>query len=193
MERDNNLLRIHLIFHLLFPKMHRMNIFSSHLPLCMIHQIMRMPTNIQNFLILVFMISLPHNLIMMLIHSLLIRLNHYSTMIHLSTKSKPRRLSRHFSLSWWLCRAFTVLRLVSLLIRKFFKHSRLLITHLYALKINLTLRFYFLHSNYMIPTLMHWRNLTDQAQLHNVSGLPFSPLVVDRGQGNSYSQHLHAV
>jgi len=47
-----------------------------HLPLCVIHPIMRMPTNILNFLILVVVISSPHHLIMMLIHSLLIYLSH---------------------------------------------------------------------------------------------------------------------
>ena len=51
-------------------------IFSSHLPLCLIHQIMRMPTNILNFFILVFVIySLPHS-IMMLIQPLLIYPRH---------------------------------------------------------------------------------------------------------------------
>lgn len=53
-------------------------------------------------------------------------------------QQKPRRMSRHFSLSWCFCQALIVLRLVSLPIRKLFEHQRLLITHLYALKINHT-------------------------------------------------------
>ena len=58
------------ICHLSLVKTKRVNIFGYHLPLCLIHQIMRMATNILNFLILVVVIySLPH-LIMMLIQSL---------------------------------------------------------------------------------------------------------------------------
>lgn len=155
MERINYSLKIHLILHLSFPKTQRMSLFTFHLPLYVIHPTMRMSTNILDFMILVIVISSPHHMVMMLIHSFLIYLIHWSTKIHLSTKSKPHRPSRHLSLSWWLCQALIVLRLVSLPIWKLFKHSRLLITHLYALKINPTLMFYFLHSNYTIHLLIH--------------------------------------
>jgi len=140
-ERINYLLKIHLILHLSFPETKTMSMFSFHLPLCVIHQTMTMPNNILNFIISVVVISSPHHPIMMLIHLLLIHLSHWSMKIHLSTKSKPHRLSRNFSWSRWLCQALAILRMVSLPIRKFFKHSRLLITHMYAFKINLTLRF----------------------------------------------------
>ena len=131
-ERTHITLKIWPISHLSFLKTQRVNIFSSRLPLYPIHQFLRMPTNISNFLILVILIySLPH-LIMTLIPSLLIYPRHWSTMIYLSTKLKPLRLSRHFSLSWWLCQALAVLRLASLLVRKFLKHSRLLITLCFA-------------------------------------------------------------
>jgi len=49
----------------------------------------------------------------------------------------------------------TILRLVPLLIINFLKHPRLLITLYFALKINPTHIFDFLHSNHMIPSLMH--------------------------------------
>lgn len=97
-ERTNISLRIHLNFHLLFPETQRLNILSSHLPLCMIHQIMRMLMNIPNFLITVVVISVIFHLTMMLIHSLLIFLIHWSPMFYLLMKWKPCRLSRHFSL-----------------------------------------------------------------------------------------------
>lgn len=121
-ERTHLLREIHPIYHLYLLKTPRVNIFSSHLPLCPINQIMMMSINISNFLILVFMIySLPH-LIMLLIQSLLIYIRHWSTMIYLSTKSKPLRLSRSFSPSWWLCQDLTILGLVSLPVRKLLKH-----------------------------------------------------------------------
>jgi len=180
-ERICYSLKIHLIFNLPFLETQRINLFTSHLPLYVIHQTMRMSTNILNFLILVVLIYSPHHQIMMLIHSLLIHLSHWFTNIHLPMKYKPHKISRNFSASWWLCQALVVLGLVSLLTKKLFKHSRLLMTHLYALKINLTLIFYFLHSNYMILSLMHWRNLTQQAHLHNISGLPFSCFLAYHG------------
>lgn len=71
---------------------------ASHLPLYVIHQIMRMLTNILNFLILVIVISVLIHVITMLIHSLLICLRHRYPMIYLLTVWKPRRLLRHFSL-----------------------------------------------------------------------------------------------
>ena len=98
-ERTNHSLKIHLIFHLLFPETQRVNVLPSHPPLCVIHRIMRMPTNILTFLILVVVISSPHHPITMLIHSLLICLSHWSTKFHRLTKSKPHILSRNFSLS----------------------------------------------------------------------------------------------
>lgn len=99
MERTDHYLNIHLIIHLSFLEIKRMNILASHLPLCAIHRIMRMTTNILHFMILVVVISSPNHLITMLIQSLLIHLRHRSTMIHLSTKMKPPRLLRHFRLS----------------------------------------------------------------------------------------------
>lgn len=52
------------------------------------------------------------------------------------------------------------LRLVSLPIKKFLKHIGLLITIYFTLEFNQTPKFFFLHSNYTISSLMHWRNLT---------------------------------
>lgn len=75
-EGTNHSLKTHLILHLLFPQTQRANILSSHLPLCVIHQIIRMLTNILNFLIFVVVIYLLLHLIMMMIQSLLIRLRH---------------------------------------------------------------------------------------------------------------------
>ena len=72
-------------------------LFVSHMPLCMIRQIMRMLMYISNFLIVAVMISSILNLITMLIHWLLIFLSHRSLMIYLLKKWKPRKLSRHFS------------------------------------------------------------------------------------------------
>lgn len=158
----------------------RVNILASNLPLCMIHQIMRMPKNILNFLIMVVMISILIQLITMLIHSLLICLSHFSLMIYLLKKWKPRRLSKHFSLRLWLSQALTVLRLVPLLIRKFEKLLRLLITHLYALNINPIHKFRFLHRNHMIPSPMHWRNHSEEPHLQGISCLFFSCFLVCR-------------
>lgn len=67
-ERTHLPSKIFPIYHLSFFKAQRVNILDSHLPLCTIHQIMRIPTNILDFMILVFMISLLLHLIMMLIH-----------------------------------------------------------------------------------------------------------------------------
>lgn len=185
-------LKIHSICHLSFLKTQRVDIFASHLPLCLIHQIMRMPTNILNFLILVVMIyPLPH-MIMMLIQ-VLIYLRHWSVMIYLLTKTKPLSVQRHFSLRWWLCQVLAVLRLVSLLGKKLLKHSRLLITLYFSPRINQTPRFLFLHLNYMIPWLMHWMNVTQQAHMHTTSGLTFSRFLACHSQVNAYTQHLHVV
>lgn len=96
-ERTHLPLKIHPICHLSFLKTWRVNIFASHLPLYLIHQIMRMSASILNFLILVVVISLPLHLITMLIQLSLICLRDWSTMIYLSTKLKPHRLLRHFS------------------------------------------------------------------------------------------------
>lgn len=192
-ERTYLLLKISAICHLSFLKTKRLNILDSHLPLNMIIQIMRMLTKIVNFFILVVMISLLLHPIAMFIHSLLICLSHRSMMIYLSKMSKPRILSRHLRLTWWLCQALAIPRLVFLLIRMLFKHKRLLITLFFSFKINLTLRFHFLHSNYMIPLLMHYRNLTKQLNLHNVSGIPFSSLLSCHNQENAYTQHSHMV
>lgn len=73
------------------------------------------------------------------------------------------------------------------------KHIRLLVTLCFALKINQTPSFHFFHLNYMIPTFMWWRNITQQDQMHNVSGLPFSHFLACHSQENAYTQHLHAV
>lgn len=96
---DTFVLRIQLIFHLSFPKMQRVNILASHQPLYMIHQIMKMQTNILNFLIVFVMIYFLLHLITMVIHSLLIFLSHPSSMIYLLMKWKPHEISRHFSSS----------------------------------------------------------------------------------------------
>jgi len=61
------------------------------------------------------------------------------------------------------------------------------------LKINQTPRFRFLHSKYTIPSLMHWRNLTQQAHLHNVSGLPFSCFLACHSQENLYTTSARSV
>jgi len=144
-ERTHLPLKSYPNYHLSFLKTKRVNILASHLLLFMIHQIMSMPKNILNFLILVVMVSLLLHLIMMLIPSLLIYLRHWSTMIYMSMKSKPPRFPRHFSLSWWLCEVLAILRFVSLLIRKLLKHARLLITLCFAFNINPTIRLHFLH------------------------------------------------
>lgn len=164
--------KIHSMYHLSFLKKQRVNIFTSHLPFCPIHQIMRMLTNILIFMILVVVIyPLPH-LIMMLIQLLSIYPRHCSTMIYLSMKSKPHTLSRHFSPSWWLCQALAILRLVSLPVRKLLKHSRLLITLFFALKINQTPRF---HSSTQATRSHHsWvGGILHSKHMHNISGLPF--------------------
>jgi len=86
-----------------------------------------------------------------------------------------------------------ILRLISLPVRKLLKHSRILNTFGFSLKINKTSRFHFFHSNYMVPSLMHWRNLTLQAHMHNISGIPFSCFLACQNQENAYTQHLHIV
>jgi len=86
-------------FSSVFVETQRVNILDSHLPLSVIPKIMRMLTNILNFLIMVIMISVLLHLIMMSIHFLLICQRHCYLIIYLSTKCKPCRLSRYFSLS----------------------------------------------------------------------------------------------
>ena len=114
-ERTNHSFEIHLIFHLLFLEMQRVNILPLHLPLYVIHQTMRMSTNILNFLILVVMISSPHQMITMLIHSLLIHLSHYSMNIHLSTKSTLNSVQEEMlkialiKIAFWPMRIFSTL------------------------------------------------------------------------------------
>lgn len=56
-----------------------------------------------------------------------------------------------------VCQVLTVLRSILLLIINLLKHPRLLITLLFALKINLIHRLHILHQNHMIIALMHWR------------------------------------
>jgi len=192
-ERTNLSLKIDSIFHLLFPETQRVNILSSHLPLCMIHQTMRMSMNSLIFLIIVVVIYLLLYSITMLIQSSLIFQSHLFMMIYLSMKSKPRRLSRYLSSSLWLCQTLVVLRLVSLQIRKLLKHPRLLITHLYALKIKPTHKFFFLHLNHMITSLTHWMNHTQQTHLWGIICLSFSCFIVYFSQESAHTYHLHAV
>lgn len=98
MVRTHLYMKIHSIFHLSFLKMLRVNILVTHQPLYMIHQIMSIPVNISNFLLMVFVIFSLLQLITMLIHSLLILLIHWSPMIYLLMKWKPLKLLRHFIL-----------------------------------------------------------------------------------------------
>lgn len=97
-------------------------------------------------------------------------------------KWKHRKLSRHFSLTWWLCQVLAVLRSIPLQIKKLLKHPRLLFTLLFTLKINLIHRIHIVHLNHMIPSLMHWRNHTQWALLLNVSCLYFSCFLIFHGQ-----------
>ena len=85
-ERKNQSLKIHLIFHLVFLEMKRVNILTSHLPLYIIHEIMRMPTNTLNVMIMVIVIFVLLHLIKISIHSMLICLSHWYFMIYLLTK-----------------------------------------------------------------------------------------------------------
>jgi len=98
-ERTHIPLKIHPIPHMSFLKTNRVNILASNLPVYVIHQIMTALTNIPNFLIMVFVISMILHLIMMLIHSFLIFLNHSFPTIYLLTKWKPCRPSMQSSLS----------------------------------------------------------------------------------------------
>jgi len=154
---------------------------------------MRMQTNILNFIILVVLIyPLPH-LITMLIQFLSICQDIGLRWSICQWGWNPPRLSRHFSMSWWLCQALAILRLVSLPFNKLLKHSRLLITLWFSLKMNQTPRFWFLHLSYTIPSLMSWRNPTQRAHMHNISGLPLSHLLARHSQENAHRQHLRAV
>lgn len=90
-------LKIYPFYHLSFLKTQRANILAFHLPLCTVDQIMRIPTNISNFLIMDFVIFILH-LMMMLIHLFLISLSHQSPKIYLLLAWKPSMLSRHFNL-----------------------------------------------------------------------------------------------
>ena len=111
----------------------------------------------------------------------------------LMMKLKHPRLSTHFSLSCWLCQALTLLGLVSLPIMKLFNHPRLLITHMYELKIHLTHILHFLHSNCTIPLLTHWRSLTLQALVHDTSYLCFFHLLACLSQECDFASNLHVV
>ena len=94
-ERINYSLKIHLIFHLPFPETQRMDFSASHLPLCLIHQIMRMPMKLSNFMIIAIVIHLLPYSIMIMILSLLIFQSHW----FMTMKLKHPRLLRHFSLN----------------------------------------------------------------------------------------------
>lgn len=107
------------------------------------------------------------HLIMILIHSLSIFLSHWPLTINILMKWKPLKLSRHFSVSRWLCQVLATLSLVPLLIRKQLNHPRLLITLLFALKMNLIYSFHILHQNHMILSLMHYMSHTQQVTLWN--------------------------
>ena len=96
-ERINYSLKIHLTFHMLFSEAQRVNFSASHLPLYLIHQILRMSMKSLIFFIVAIVIYLLMYLIMMMILSQLIFLSLLFMMIYLLTKSKPPRLSRHFS------------------------------------------------------------------------------------------------
>lgn len=87
-KRPHLPLKSYPIFHLSFLKTRSVNILVSRLPHCMIHQIIRMLTNILNFLILVVMISLLLHLITMLIHSFLICLRHWSMIVENRNKNR---------------------------------------------------------------------------------------------------------
>lgn len=108
-------------------------------------------------------------------------------------KLRHPRLSRNFSLRWWLSQVLALLGLVSLPIMKLFNPPRLLITHLYALKIHLTHRSHFLHSNCTIPLVMHWRSLTLQALMHDASYLCSFHLLACLSQECAFASKLHVV
>ena len=82
-ERTQLSSQIHSIFQLSFSEMQRVNIIGFHQPLCMIHEVMRMPMNFWNFLIVVVVITLLLHLIMMMTHALLVFLSHPSSLIYL--------------------------------------------------------------------------------------------------------------
>ena len=67
-ERKPIFFQIYSVFHPSFLKMQRVNILSYHQPLYMIHQIMSMPMNIPNYLIVVVVITFLLHSIKMLIH-----------------------------------------------------------------------------------------------------------------------------
>lgn len=182
-----------MIFHLSFPKTERMSLFTFNLPLCFIHLIMRMTMNSLIFLVMVVVIHLLPYLTKIMNLLQLIFQSHWFMMIYLMMKLKHPILSRHFSPSWWLCLALTLLGLVSIPIMKFFNHPRLLITHLYVSKIHLTHISHFIHSNYTIPLLMHWRNLTLKALVHNVSYICFFHFLACHSEEHAYASKSHAV
>jgi len=186
-------LKIHLIFHMSFLETQRMSLFDFHIPLYLIHLIMRMSMNSLIFLVVAVVIHLFPYLIKIMNLSQLIFLSLWFMMIYLMMKLKHPRLLRHFSLSWWLCQALTLFGLVSLLIMKLFNHPRLLVTHLYTLKIYLTHRSHLLHSNCTIPSLMHCRNITLQAHVYDASYLWFFRLLSCLIQECAYASKLHAV
>lgn len=77
--------------------------------------------------------------------------------------------------------------------QKKLKNQRLLITLSFALKINQTHRFHFLHSNHMIPSLMHWSNHTQQAHLQGINRPYFSCPLVCHSQESVYVYCLNAM
>lgn len=114
-------------------------------------------------------------------------------MIYLMMNSKRPKPSRHFSLTSWLCQALAAWRLVSLPITKLFNQLRLLITHLYALPINITHRSCFAHSNCMNSPLMRWNNLKLQALIRDASCLCFFRFLSCHSQEYTYASKLHVV
>lgn len=137
-----------------------MKILVSPQPLYMIVQIMRILMNNFNFLIIAVVVSLLLHSITVLIHLLLIFLSHQSLMVYPLTKWKHLKILRHFIPSQWLCQILIVLMSVLLSIKNLLRQLRLLITLLFALKINLVYRFHILDVNHMIISLIHWRNHT---------------------------------
>lgn len=141
MERTNISFWIHWICHLFFLEIQGVKNSVSHQPLYMIRQVMRMQMYIFIFLIVVVMISSLVHSNMMLIHLFFIFLSHRSLMKHMLAKWKPLKLSRHFFLA---NEALAALRMITLLIINLLKHPRLLITLLFALKVNLIYIFHIL-------------------------------------------------
>ena len=169
-ERMNLLLLIFLISHIIFLNTLSVKFIVFHLPLFVIHQIMRMPLYvILNFLIMVVVTSSLIHLVTIQIFLLLIFPNYRSVMIYLLMSWNILKMLSHFSPIWWLCQVLVVLRLVLLSIRIVLNLLRLLITLSHILKINLCYNFCILHLYHMIVLLSHWRNCTWWALLQNIN------------------------